>query len=66
MGLDAFVFCDCYEKGELLEPPPRPELVYITETGRLECKSDDSIILEEFDLWLQDSFFLPMKAIQDF
>ena len=41
MGLDAFVFCNCYEKGKLREPPPRPGLVFVTENGSLDCKSDD-------------------------
>jgi hypothetical protein len=54
MGLDAFVFCDCFERGKLREPPPRPELVFVTENGSLDCKSDDPKVLEEFDLWIQD------------
>ena len=54
MGLDAFVFCDCFEKGRLREPPPRPELVYVIDNGRLECDSDDPEILEEFDIWIRD------------
>ncbi len=54
MGLDAFVFCDCFEKVRLREQPPCPELVYIRENGRLDCKSDDPKVLEEFDLWIQD------------
>jgi hypothetical protein len=54
MGLDAFVFCDCFEKGKLREQPPRRELVYVCENGRLDCKSDDPKVLEEFDFWIQD------------
>ena len=54
MGLDAFVFCDCFEKGKLREPPPRPELVFVTENGSLDCESDDPKILEEFDIWIRD------------
>ena len=54
MGLDAFVFCDCFEKGILREPPPRPELIFVTENGSLDCESDDPEILEEFDIWIRD------------
>ena len=54
MGLDAFVFCDCFEKARLREQPPRPELVFVTENGSLDCKSDDPETLEEFDIWILD------------
>ena len=54
MGLDVFVFCDCFEKGKLRELPPRPELVFVIENGSLDCKSDDPEILEEFDVWIRD------------
>lgn len=35
MGLDAFVFCDCYEKGRLLEPPPGGVSVRVEPDGSL-------------------------------
>ena len=54
MGLDACVFCDCYEKGKVRMPPPQPELVYLEETGqvslRWECHGADQHLF--FD-WLQ-------------
>jgi len=54
MGLDAFVFCNCFEVGKLKEPLPHPELVYVKENGGLDCMSDDSDVLDEFDTWLED------------
>ena len=35
MGLNATVYCDCYEKGKLRAPPPQPEHVYIEQSGQL-------------------------------
>lgn len=52
MGLDALVFCNCFERGKLLEPPPHPKLVFVSENGGLDCKSKDPRILETFDNWL--------------
>lgn len=52
MGLDAVVYCNCFETGNLKEPPPNPSLVYVTADGSLDYKSKD---LEEqlaFDHWL--------------
>jgi len=49
MGLDAFVFCDCYEKGRLKRKPPDPDLVYVLPNGDLACRSKDSKVLERFD-----------------
>ena len=51
MGLDAFVFCDCYEKGWLKRKPPDPDLVYVLPNGDLACRSKDSKVLERFDRW---------------
>jgi len=35
MGLDAFVFCDCYEKRRLLEPPPAGVSLHVQPDGSL-------------------------------
>ncbi len=41
MGLNARVYCDCYEKGKLRKPPPQPELVYVEPSGE-RCLRWDS------------------------
>lgn len=41
MGLDAAVFCDCFEKGLVRKPPPQPELVSVGQTGEPWLKWDD-------------------------
>ena len=51
MGLNAFVFCDCYEKGRLKRPPPNPEFVYVLPHGDIDCRSDDPKVLKRFDRW---------------
>src|ERR671936_3121543 len=55
MGLDAFVFCDCYEKGRLKRKPPDPKLVYVLPNGDLGCRSEDSKVLERFDDWRENA-----------
>jgi len=40
VGLDATVYCDCYEKGRVRRPPPQPDLVYVDVTGRVELRYD--------------------------
>ena len=35
MGLNASVFCDCYETGKMRLPAPQPELLYMDESGQL-------------------------------
>lgn len=43
MGLDACVFCNCYETGKVEVPPPQPELVYIDPTtGQVSLRSEES------------------------
>jgi hypothetical protein len=51
MGLDASVFCNCYEKNRVKCPPPHPELVYLYRDGALDCRSDDPKVVEAFDRW---------------
>jgi len=55
MGLDAFVFCDCYEKGRLKRKPPNPDLVYVLPNGDLGCRSEASKVLERFDNWRENA-----------
>jgi hypothetical protein len=53
MGLDAVVYCDCYEKGRLRVSPPVGALLHIAVNGALECDSDripfDAVLA--FDEW---------------
>ena len=42
MGLNAWVFCDCYEMGKVKTPPPQPELVYVdTITGEVSLRWEE-------------------------
>ena len=52
MGLDATVYCDCYETNRLKEPPPHPDLISVAPNGRLDCNSADLESLLAFDQWL--------------
>jgi hypothetical protein len=52
MGLDATIYCNCFETNTLRESPPYPDLVFVTRDGSLNCKSEDLKILLEFDQWL--------------
>src|SRR5258706_13110346 len=40
MGLDAFVYCDCYEKGRLREPPPSGVILCVEPDGALGREQD--------------------------
>ena len=51
MALDARVYCNCFEAGKLLIPPPHPDQVYVAEDGGLACK--DLFRLYEFEEWLE-------------
>jgi hypothetical protein len=51
MGLDAVVYCDCFEKGRLLVDPKATWKVYIDASG---CRSDRTLTLQDslaFDQW---------------
>ncbi len=52
MGLDAHVFCDCYERGLLLSAPPPGCSLSVGEDGGLLCNSDDLEVQIAFDKWL--------------
>ncbi len=45
MGLDAWVYCDCFEKGFAKEPP-QPEFVYIDESGDRCLRTEDPVANE--------------------
>jgi hypothetical protein len=53
MGLDACVYCDCYEKGRLRTPPPGGVSLYVAPYGALECDGEhmpfDAVLA--FDQW---------------
>jgi hypothetical protein len=52
MGLDATVYCNCFEVGKLKEPSPCPK-VTVSLDGSLECQSEDLEVLLAFDhRWL--------------
>lgn len=51
MGLDASVYCDCWEKGKLNSPAPNPEFVTMDESGFLEIESDDDQLYFAFEEW---------------
>jgi hypothetical protein len=53
MGLDAVVYCDCYEKGRLRTPPPEGAMFDVAPDGLLVC-DDDQMPFEAvlaFDQW---------------
>ena len=52
MGLDATVYCNCFETGKLKELPPYIDLIRVADDGSLDCKSEDLELLLEFDQWL--------------
>lgn len=52
MGLDATIYCDCFEAGRLREPSPYPGLTSVAPDGSLACSSEDLPTILEFDQWL--------------
>jgi hypothetical protein len=54
MGLDACVYCDCYEQGTVHTPPPQPELVYVDQCGQVSLREDaPGANVEAFDAWVR-------------
>jgi hypothetical protein len=51
MGLDATVYCNCFETGRLKEVAPCPK-VSVSPDGSLSCHSEDLDTLLGFDQWL--------------
>ena len=54
MGLDAVVYCDCFETGKLKEIPLFFDEIFVTADGSLDCKSEDMETILEFDQWCLD------------
>jgi hypothetical protein len=52
MGLDATVYCNCFETGRLKEIPPFFETIFVDNDGNLDCRSKDFETQLEFDQWL--------------
>jgi hypothetical protein len=52
MTLDAWVFCDCLEKGRLREPPPPGCRLAVAGDGSLVCESGDFFVRAAFRQWL--------------
>lgn len=44
MSLDAHVYCDCYEKGKLSDPPPKGYSLELEEDGSLGYERDPNLI----------------------
>src|SRR5436309_381829 len=53
MGLDAAVYCDCFERGRLQSPPPPGCTLAVAPDGSLLCGSDDLDVQLAFDRWRQ-------------
>jgi hypothetical protein len=51
MGLDALVYCDCFEKAHLREPPPPGCTLALASDGSLLCGSDALEVQMAFDRW---------------
>jgi hypothetical protein len=54
MGLDAGVYCDCFERGRLRSPPPPGCTLSVDDRGLLLCGSDDLGTQIAFDRWQLD------------
>src|SRR5215471_14738045 len=56
MGLNASVFCNCYEKASVRMPPPQPDLVYVDEHGQV-CLKWNTPGADQFGFyaWLMDA-----------
>ena len=51
MGLDAKVYCNCFETAAVKEQPPCSS-VFVSDDGSLDCRSADLNTLRAFDQWL--------------
>jgi hypothetical protein len=54
MGLDAYVYCACFELGRLREPPPVSVEIRVAANGKLEWETDDPLVDLALDFWLSD------------
>ena len=50
MGLDATVYCNCFEIGKLKEVPPCRS-VFVADDGSLDCRCKDLNEILAFDRW---------------
>ncbi len=51
MGLDAFIYCDCFERGDL-KAQPKPEWkVFVDPRGGRDTEAEDPDAQMEFDRW---------------
>lgn len=53
MGLDASVWCDCFERNRLRSSPPAGCHLSVGKDGSLDCGSDDLDVQLAFDQWQQ-------------
>ena len=53
MALDAFVYCDCYEKHHLRSDPPVGVIVKIEPSGDVSCSAADERSWSAFMAWKQ-------------
>jgi hypothetical protein len=51
MSLNAVVYCDCVERQRLKVPHPRPELLFIDDTGYPNIRSNDPHDEDLHDQW---------------
>ena len=54
MGLDACVYCNCYETENLREPPPISAAISVSPDGSLDCGNVDLNDALAFDRWLNN------------
>lgn len=63
MGLEATVYCNCFETERLNEPPPYPEQISIASDGSLNFGRDDLDITLALDRWLRNRACLHRNGI---
>ena len=51
MGLDAIVYCDCFERGTLKTPPRAEWQVYVDDDGSRATAATDLEVQMAFDRW---------------
>jgi hypothetical protein len=51
MRLQAYVFCDCYERGRVKLPPPEPKIVGVLTNGDVACKQPTPAQYQAFLEW---------------
>lgn len=51
MSLDAFVYCDCFEKDNLRCDPPRGVMLKVASNGELTCDNADESSWMAFQAW---------------